>query len=84
MIMCNEKQRSTWIHHILGLFLDKWLAAWGVRKHNDDDDCFLPTGALCIMMRCYRSDKPNWLIFSQVNATVSKQSLKSNSTYPGQ
>ena len=31
-IMCNEKQWSTWIHHILGLFVDKWEAARGNKK----------------------------------------------------
>ena len=33
--MCNEKQWTTWIHHILGLFVDKWLAARKKRKHNN-------------------------------------------------
>ena len=35
VIMCNEKQRRTWIHHSLGLFVDKWLAALRIRKYHE-------------------------------------------------
>ena len=66
-IMCNEKQWSTWIHHILGLFVDKWEAARGNKKTKR---LCAPTGALYVISQARQTN----LVYFH-SATLSQQSF---------